>query len=291
MAENARPRRRFPVMRGLRAADTVGSDPQSGARALTDGGQDLGDDMVTTSAVETPLAVLVLDARAQTGEPLAPALTEHGLAPAEVRLTADEPLPAMEVAAVLVRADALTQATLTTAQQLREAHRLAPVILWAPFQAQRLEEALMGGFDLWVPSESSAAAVAAQVQAVCRLVAGTARQILPDQVTVRGVTMDFARAEVTAAGRLVPLTPTEFRILARLFRAPGRVVSHADLFREVHGYEASEQEAKDILKVHMSRLRTKLSGTIGADDLIVTVRGFGYLLERRSVSARENDEA
>ncbi len=89
----------------------------------------------------------------------------------------------------------------------------------------------------------------------------------------------------------LPLTPTEYRIVSYLARNPGRVIAHPELFREVHGYEASEQEAKDILKVHISRLRNKLAAAGIAEDVIVTVRVFGYLLERRTRHAEADTEA
>jgi len=38
---------------------------------------------------------------------------------------------------------------------------------------------------------------------------------------------------VRAGGHVLPLTPTEFRILAQLARRPGQVVTHVEIFREV----------------------------------------------------------
>jgi DNA-binding response OmpR family regulator len=100
-------------------------------------------------------------------------------------------------------------------------------------------------------------------------------------VSVRGITIDLERREVRLGGRPLALTPTEFRILALLARKRG-VVPHGELFHEIHAYEVSEQEAKDTLKVHIWRLRAKLAGVVPDSNLIVNVRGFGYLLERRA---------
>jgi DNA-binding response OmpR family regulator len=44
----------------------------------------------------------------------------------------------------------------------------------------------------------------------------------------------------------------------------------------------NEREAKNMLKVHIWRLRAKLAEALPDTTMIVTVRGFGYLLERRS---------
>lgn len=190
--------------------------------------------------------------------------------------------------AAVVLAKSMTPALAAVAQQLKAQRPRVPLILWAPLAPGHLIEALNAGFDLWVPAEAAAAAVAAQVLALQRLTEAHL-SVEPETVTVRGITVDFHRHEVLIGDRLLPLTPTEYRIVSFLARQPGRVVSHAQLFREVHGYDASEQEAKDILKVHISRLRNKLANAGLADDIIVTVRGFGYLLERRTRDPRRED--
>ena len=135
-----------------------------------------------------------------------------------------------------------------------------------------------------LPATASPGLVAAQVRALARLLAMPAPSATPESISVRNVTIDFSRREVYVDGRLMPLTPTEFRILALLAGRPGQVISHTEIFREIHSYPfaANDSEAKDMLKVHISRLRGKLTEAGAGPDLIVNVRGFGYLLERRA---------
>ena len=66
-------------------------------------------------------------------------------------------------------------------------------------------------------------------------------------------------------------------------------MSHTELFQQAHGYEVSGQEAKDILKVHIWRLRNKLIAAGPDCDIIRNVRGFGYLVDRRA-SRGQDDE-
>jgi two-component system, OmpR family, KDP operon response regulator KdpE len=99
---------------------------------------------------------------------------------------------------------------------------------------------------------------------------------------VRELSVDFDRFEVKLAGQPVSLTPTEFRLLTSLMRAAGRVVSARQLLAEAQGVVLPESEAREIVKVHIRRLRAKIEPHQGANPYIVSVRGFGYLLERRA---------
>jgi two-component system KDP operon response regulator KdpE len=105
---------------------------------------------------------------------------------------------------------------------------------------------------------------------------------------VRELDIDFDRCEVVIAGEPLSLTPTEFKLLASLVRAAGRVVSARQLIAEAQAVVLPESEAREIVKVHMRRLRAKLEPHHRANPYIVSVRGFGYLLERRA-RPREGD--
>lgn len=145
--------------------------------------------------------------------------------------------------------------------------------------------------DATLPAAASGDTIVAQLRALARMLAADPPSDEPEIIMIRNMTVDLDRREVRANGRTLGLTPTEFRILAQLARRPGRVVSHADIFREVHGYTIADQEAKDILKVHIWRLRSKLAAVVPDANLIVNVRGFGYLLERRIRDRRAREAA
>jgi len=105
---------------------------------------------------------------------------------------------------------------------------------------------------------------------------------------VRELVIDFDRFQVTMSGKPLGLTPTEFRLLAALARAAGRVVSARQLLVEAQAVVLPESEAREIVKVHIRRLRAKLEPHQAGHPYIISVRGFGYLLERRS-SPRQGD--
>jgi DNA-binding response OmpR family regulator len=123
--------------------------------------------------------------------------------------------------------------------------------------------------------------VALQLRALARLIATDPPAGEPETITVRNLSIDLVQRVVRAGNQVVDLTPTEFLLLAHLARRRG-VVSHTELVGELHGGILNEREAKNMLKVHIWRLRAKLAEALPGINMIVTVRGFGYLLERRS---------
>ena len=90
-----------------------------------------------------------------------------------------------------------------------------------------------------------------------------------ERLTFGDVTIDLTGAAVLRGGAEVPLTATEFKLLAALARSPGRVFSRLQLMEAAVGeyYEGYERT----IDSHISHLRRKLGG-----DLIQTVHGLGY---------------
>jgi two-component system OmpR family response regulator len=74
----------------------------------------------------------------------------------------------------------------------------------------------------------------------------------------------------------VPLTPTEFRLLARLVSHPGEAVRRRDLVRTAWPHGARVRE--NTLDAYIARLRRKL-GPFPDAPTIRTVHGVGYALE------------
>ncbi len=108
----------------------------------------------------------------------------------------------------------------------------------------------------------------------------------PSTITVRDLVLDFDRCQAIRQNETIPLTPTEFKILAYLARNAGKVVSPVEILRAVQDYTYSEREAQEIVKVYIRRIRRKVELDPAEPSYIVNVRGFGYMLERRS-SRRE----
>jgi two-component system, OmpR family, response regulator len=79
---------------------------------------------------------------------------------------------------------------------------------------------------------------------------------------------------VTLAGAPVDLARREFSILQALLENAGRVLTRERLEQTVYGW--GEEVGSNTVEVYVHHLRRKLG-----PDLIRTVRGVGYMLERR----------
>jgi len=73
----------------------------------------------------------------------------------------------------------------------------------------------------------------------------------------------------------IRLTTKEFAVLEYLMRNIGRIVSQEELLEHVWNEDANL--FTHTVKVHIKNIRKKLSA-VGADDLITTVKGRGYML-------------
>jgi two-component system KDP operon response regulator KdpE len=103
----------------------------------------------------------------------------------------------------------------------------------------------------------------------------------PSLITVRDLELEFDRCQAVREGETIPLTPTEFKILAFLARNAGKVVSPVEILRAVQDYTYSDREAQEIVKVYIRRIRRKVEVEPAEPSYIINVRGFGYMLERR----------
>jgi len=92
------------------------------------------------------------------------------------------------------------------------------------------------------------------------------------------VSVDFATHQVYRASRSLELRPKEYALLAALLRRGGRVASRLELLREVWGY--AEDVMSRTVDTHVAMLRRKLEHDPAHPRHIVTVRTFGYRIER-----------
>jgi two-component system response regulator MprA len=90
-----------------------------------------------------------------------------------------------------------------------------------------------------------------------------------------GVSLDPASHALSGPEGEAPLTPTEFRMLARLLAASGDVVRRRELIASA--WPPGAMVTENTLDQYVSRLRRKLAG-IGSTREVGTVRGVGYRL-------------
>ena len=101
-----------------------------------------------------------------------------------------------------------------------------------------------------------------------------------------GTVVDFGRRLVCSGSQTVFLTPAEGRLLRIFVEDVGKVFTHRELVLLVQHYPTTQQEAPEILRPLVSRLRQKLNDIPTLMRRIVSVRGTGYVFENeQSLSA------
>ena len=156
-----------------------------------------------------------------------------------------------------------------------------PVIL---LTARASEEDRLRGLDLgaddYVAKPFSPRELVARVRAVLRRSAPReSPEASREPLRFRGLMLDPARRAVEAAGRPVPLTPSELRLLEAFAGAPGRTFSRAELVERAFGWDYEGMERT--VDVHVKNLRRKLGFRPGGEPpgevpWIETVWGLGY---------------
>ncbi|MFD1827458.1 MULTISPECIES: response regulator transcription factor [Mumia] len=168
---------------------------------------------------------------------------------------------------------------LEVARRLRAAERTTPILfLTARGGVDDRVAGLTAGGDDYVAKPFSLEEVVLRVRAILRR-SGPAEGGHSAVVAYADLTLDEDAHEVRRAGRLVDLSPTEFKLLRFLLTNAGHVMSKAQILDRVWSYEFDGSGA--IVESYVYTLRKKLDAL--GPPLIQTVRGVGYTVrERRS---------
>jgi two-component system, OmpR family, response regulator len=157
-------------------------------------------------------------------------------------------------------------------QALRSHGVAAPVLFLTARDAltDRLSGFHSGGDD-YLTKPFAIAELIVRVQALLKRASGPASPSAP----TTGLRMDAATHSARNGDQAVPLTPTEFRLLAALAARPGVVVRRHELTAAAWPDGAIVHD--NTLDAYVGRLRRKLRD-LEADVGITTARGVGYAL-------------
>ena len=130
------------------------------------------------------------------------------------------------------------------------------------------------GADDYITKPFNPQVVVAHVKAVLRRASGELTP--PHQLRIRDIIMDLDRHEVTLAGELVDLTPTEYQFLGALLEHPEHVFTRLELIESALGY--SYEGLERTVDSHIKNLRRKIEPDSSRPTYIHTIYGVGYRL-------------
>jgi two-component system phosphate regulon response regulator PhoB len=93
------------------------------------------------------------------------------------------------------------------------------------------------------------------------------------QISVDNIVLDPEQHRLSIEGKILEISPTEFKLMQFFMSNPDKVYSRTHLLDQVWGRSVYIEERT--VDVHIRRLR-KILAEYGREDLIQTVRGFGY---------------
>lgn len=130
------------------------------------------------------------------------------------------------------------------------------------------------GADDYIAKPFNPVEIVARVKAQLRRAARAGGNVL----TVRELSLNTDTIQLTKNGQNIPLTPMEYKILALLMRAPGRIFTKIQLYEGAVGtyFEGDD----NTMTVHISKLRDKIEDDPRNPRYIITVRGLGYKIEK-----------
>ncbi|HXD40460.1 MAG TPA: response regulator [Ramlibacter sp.] len=160
-------------------------------------------------------------------------------------------------------------------EQVRRQHSLPILVVSARHQETEKIKLLDAGADDYLTKPFSVGELLARIRVALRH-RGTALEPAATVHQLDDLRVDLNLRLVELAGEPVHLTPTEFKLLARLVRSAGRVVTHRQLLRDVWGAEFTEHT--HYLRLYMGQLRAKIEADPAEPRYLLTETGVGYRL-------------
>jgi two-component system, OmpR family, response regulator QseB len=216
--------------------------------------------------------VLLIEDDMDIGNGVRIALTDQGMTVVWVRRLADA-LTSIETAAfdiVLLDLGLPDGDGITLLQRLRRDRQTLPVLILTARDA--LSDKLLGldaGADDYLVKPFALAELLSRLRALARRSYGYDG----DTIELRGLSLHEPTLRVTAAGKPIELSRSEYLLLAALLKRADRVQTRRVLEEQV--LPPGSGGDSNALEVHISNLRRKIG-----EGFIRTVRGVGYVIDK-----------
>jgi two-component system, OmpR family, phosphate regulon response regulator PhoB len=144
------------------------------------------------------------------------------------------------------------------------------ILLTARGEEEDTVRGLEIGADDYMTKPFSPKELVARIRAVLRR---TGKLQGATQIALGNLILDTEQHRLTIGEKQLEVSPTEFRLMQFFMTHPDKVFSRTQLLDQVWGRSVYIEERT--VDVHIRRLR-KILGDYGKEDLVQTVRGFGY---------------
>ena len=158
---------------------------------------------------------------------------------------------------------------------VRTASSTPILILSARSEERQKIEALDAGADDYLTKPFGIGELLARIRVALRH-AGSAADALPGIYELDGLRIDHGHRRVQRNGQDIHLTPIEYKLIERLARSPGKVVTHRQLLIDAWGAEFVEHT--HYLRIYMGQLRAKIEAEPANPRFLITETGVGYRL-------------
>jgi len=147
---------------------------------------------------------------------------------------------------------------------------LPVILLTARGEEEDKVRGLEIGADDYMTKPFSPRELIARIKAVLRR---SGKKVEDEIINIGDILLDVGKHRITIAGQNLTVSPTEFKMLHFFMTHQDKVYSRTQLLDHVWGRSTYIEERT--VDVHIRRLR-KILKEYGRDELIQTVRGFGY---------------
>ena len=166
-------------------------------------------------------------------------------------------------------------------RRIRATSNMPIIVVSARGDIQSRVKGLQLGADDYLAKPFDPSELLARVEAVLRRSTRAARTDSDGRMRIGDVTLDLTEHKVEVreprgSRRQVQLTPTEFKLLLVLARAPGKAFSREELQTSLWGASSDADAGYSTVNAYVSGLRDRLEADPRNPRHLMTVRNVGY---------------
>lgn len=159
-------------------------------------------------------------------------------------------------------------------RRLRKTSDIPVIMLTARDAVMDKVSGLDAGADDYITKPFAIEELLARIRVIFKKRAGAERETR--RMTVKGVTMDIDRHEVTYGDEIIELNNREYELVHTLMENKNIVLNREQLMNTVCGYDYMGET--NIIDVYVRYIRAKIDDRFGI-KFISTVRGVGYVIK------------